>query len=109
MESTNSCKASGANSLRGCNGLGVILARSTWLILSPDSESGRGAGRLPISAPKPLPRPDFAGDVAMRLRLPEHLAQGNRQQPWGAAHQYLTTMRIERCVLQQFLTRDSKQ
>src|SRR6476620_3694588 len=77
MESINSCNASRPKSLRGCNALGTMAAKSIWCTLSPaSSPSVRAATEgVPISAPRPLPRPDRA----MCLRLPEHTQQRKRQ------------------------------
>src|SRR4030088_2218736 len=77
MESTSSLSASSGNSLRGCNGLGTIGVNATSGIRSPESTAvGATGGRPLMSAPRPLPRPDFA----MRLRLPEQHYQSKRQQ-----------------------------
>jgi hypothetical protein len=77
IESINSCNASRPKSFRGCKALGVMAAKSIWCTLSPDSDpSVRGATEgVPISAPRPLPRPDRA----MRLRLPEQVHQRKQQ------------------------------
>src|SRR5437870_7056778 len=73
IESISSCNASRPKSFRGCNLLGTILAKLIWCTLSPDSATSVLAAMegVPISAPRPLPRPDRA----MRLRLPEQLYQ----------------------------------
>jgi|SRR6476620_9328503 len=77
IESISSCNASRPKSFRGCSVLGTILARSIWCTLSPDSATSEAAATdgVPISAPRPLPRPERA----MGLRLPEQLYQGNQQ------------------------------
>src|SRR5437867_11400538 len=77
IESINSCNASRPKSLRGCNALGTMAAKSIWCTLSPGSSpSVRAATEgAPINAPRPLPRPDRA----MRLRLPEQPQQRKQQ------------------------------
>ena len=61
MESTSSSRASRANSRRGWSGLGTMLARLTCCTFSPESGSTeRREGVALMSAPRPLPRPDFA-------------------------------------------------
>src|SRR6266704_1853064 len=77
IESINSSNASRAKSLRGCNALGTMVAKSIWCTLSANSSPSLRAATegVPISAPRPLPRPDRA----MRLRLPE-LPQQRKQQ-----------------------------
>src|SRR5438132_2783806 len=77
IESINSCNASCPKFFRGCNALGMMLAKLIWCTLSPDSATSERAVTVgvPISAPRPLPRPDRA----MRLRLTEQLYQGKQQ------------------------------
>src|SRR5437016_10137948 len=77
IESTSSCNASRPKSFRGCSVLGTILARLIWCTLSPDSATSVLAGMegVPISAPRPLPRPERA----MQLRLPEQRYHGKQQ------------------------------
>src|SRR5438067_4586012 len=88
IESINSSNASRAKSLRGCNALGTMVAKSIWCTLSANSSPSLRAATegAPISAPRPLPRPDRA----MRLRLPE-LPQQRKQQsaPISPAMQHL--------------------
>jgi hypothetical protein len=73
IESTSSCSASRPKSFRGCNALGTMLARLIWCTLSPASAPSLGAetAGVPMSAPRPLPKPERA----MRLRLPEQTPQ----------------------------------
>lgn len=77
IESMSSCNASCAKSLRGCNGLGTMLASLIWWTLSPGSAASvrATAAGVPINAPRPLPRPDRA----MRQRLREQPDQRKRQ------------------------------
>src|SRR5205809_5022260 len=78
IESISSCNASRPKSFRGCSALGTIPARLIWYTLSPDSATSVLVAMegVPISAPRPLPRPERA----MRLRLPEQPPQ-RKQQP----------------------------
>src|SRR6266480_2151897 len=54
-----------------------MLANSIWCTLSPVSATSLGAGTVgvPISAPRPFPKPERA----MRLRLPEQTRQRKQQ------------------------------
>src|ERR1700751_3136740 len=93
IDSINSCNASRPKSLRGCKALGVMAAKSIWCTLSTDSSpSVRGVKGVPISAPRPLPRPDRA----MRLRLPEQVHQRKQQ---SMAHRQETDTRFCRAKL----------
>src|SRR5438046_10689614 len=68
IDSTNSESASAPKSLRGCNGLGVMLSRLTRRIFSASSTAaipGAGAGWAAMSALRPLPSAIFA--IAQRL------------------------------------------
>src|SRR6266853_6937605 len=68
IDSTNSESASAPKSLRGCNGLGVMLSRLTRWIFSESSTAaipGAGAGCAAMSALRPLPSAIFA--IAQRL------------------------------------------
>src|SRR6266487_386075 len=77
MEPISSCSASRAKSLRGCNALGTMVAKLIWCTLSPDSAASVRVATdgVPISAPRPLPRPVRA----MRLRLREQSEQRKQQ------------------------------
>src|SRR6266480_3892338 len=77
IESISSCNASRPKSFRGCSVLGTMLAKLIWCTLSPDSATSVLAVMegVPISAPRPLPRPERA----MGLRLPEQLDHGKQQ------------------------------
>jgi len=95
IESINSCNASRPKSLRGCNALGTMVARSIWCTLSPDcSPSARGAATegVPISAPRPLPSPDRA----MGLRLPEQPHQRKQQSARAGARLWRAKVRHPR-------------
>ena len=77
IESISSCNASRPKSLRGCRALGTMLAKLIRCTLSPDSATSvrMATDGAPISAPRPLPRPDRA----MRLRLREQPHQRKQQ------------------------------
>src|SRR6266567_5304923 len=62
IEAISSCNASRPKSLRGCNALGTMLAKLIWCTLSPDSVTSVpvAAEGEPISAPRPLPKPERA-------------------------------------------------
>jgi len=62
IDSISSSSTSRAKSFRGCNVLGTMLVSSIWCTLSPapDPSLGVATAGVPISAPRPLPRPDRA-------------------------------------------------
>jgi hypothetical protein len=62
IDSISSSSTSRAKSFRGCNVLGTMLVSSIWCTLSaaPDPSLGVATVGVPISAPRPLPRPDRA-------------------------------------------------
>src|SRR5262245_36784713 len=79
IDSINSSSTSRAKSFRGCNVLGTMLVSSIWCTLSPVSDPSLGVATagVPISAPRPLPKPERP----MPVRLPEQLYQGKQQSP----------------------------
>src|SRR6476620_8872610 len=60
MDSISSSSTSRAKSFRGCNVLGTMLVSSIWCTLSPASglSLGVAVAGVPISAPRPLPKPE---------------------------------------------------
>src|SRR6266404_7727312 len=62
IDSISSSSASRAKSFRGCNVLGTMLVSSIWCTLSPASDPSLGVATegVPISAPRPLPKPERA-------------------------------------------------
>src|SRR3954468_2081289 len=62
IDSISSSRTSRAKSFRGCNVLGTILVSSIWCTLSAASDPSLGVATagVPMSAPRPLPKPDRA-------------------------------------------------
>src|SRR5215217_1343055 len=62
IDSVSSSSTSRAKSFRGCNVLGTMLVSSIWCTFSPASDPSLGVATegVPISAPRPLPKPERA-------------------------------------------------
>src|SRR5439155_14238764 len=106
IDSISSSSASRAKSFRGCNVLGTMLVSSIWCTLWPASDPSLGVAieGVPISAPRPLPKPeraiapeatgtDFSTQTAKHQGVPESLhprslrrsASGTLRAPTGCA------------------------
>src|SRR6267154_4626753 len=80
IDSLSSSSASRAKSFRGCNVLGTMLVSSIWCTFSPASDPSLDVATegVPISAPRPLPKPERA--IAPEATGTEFLTQtANRQ------------------------------
>src|SRR6266513_2072156 len=86
IDSISSNSASRAKSFRGCNVLGTMLVSSIWWTFSPASDPSLGMATegVPISALRPLPKPEraiaseatgteFSTQTANRQAVPEPL------------------------------------
>src|SRR5215475_4355888 len=80
IDSINSSSTLRAKSFRGCNVLGTMLVSSIWCTLSPvyDPSLGVATAGVPISAPRPLPKPERA--IAPEATGTEFSTQTTKQQ-----------------------------
>src|SRR5207248_10870517 len=104
IDSLSSISTSRAKSFRGCNVLGTMLVSSIWCTYSPASDPSLGVANagVPISAPRPLPKPEraiapeatgteFLTQTANRQAVPEPLhALGHRFAPEKQLKKVLT-------------------
>src|SRR6266446_6659706 len=88
IDSLSSSSTSRATSFRGCNVLGTMLVSSIWCTFSPASDPSLGVTTegVPMSAPRPLPKPeraiapeatgtDFSTQTAKRQAVPRLAAR----------------------------------